>query len=277
LQGVFQAAGSVTRGLVTLPYPRFETRATIALRPSDSSVEVTPRWKVKAQRAARLALDAVGLPQVGGRLDVADAIPVAHGFGSSTADVVATIRAVCSAADSSLDAEDMARLAVESETASDPLMFDHAVLFAQRDGVVLEDFAAHLPPLEVLGFATGAREVGVPTLALPPARYNAEEVEEFEQLRRQLREAIAGADVNGVGRVATASARINQRHLPVDDFEQLARIADRAGAAGLQVAHSGDIAGLLFEPSGPDVEGRVAEAQRLLAASPAKTWRFRIS
>jgi uncharacterized protein involved in propanediol utilization len=63
----------------------------------------------------------------------------------------------------------------------------------------------------------------------------------------------------------------------VDDVEQLVRLADRVGAAGLQVAHSGDIAGLLFDPSVPEVEIRVAEAQRQLAASSAKTWRFRIS
>jgi uncharacterized protein involved in propanediol utilization len=276
LQGVFAGRETLVRGLVTLPYSRYEAEAAIVLVSRDSMIEVEPSWKFKAGRAARLALDAVGLREVSGRLALRGGAPVARGFGSSTSDVVATIRAVCSASGSQLDEHEIATLAVRSEAASDPLMFDRAVLFAQREGVVLEDFGACLPPLHVLGFSTTADGAGVPTLAFPPASYSADEAEDFEQLRLRLRNAVAHGDAIAVGAVATASTRLNQRYLPVENLDRLTRIVDRVGAAGMQVSHSGDIAGLLFDPSAADVELQVGEAERLLAeAGIAETWRFR--
>ena len=264
------------RGLVTLPCSRYEAEATIVLMLRDTMIEVEPAWKFKAGRAARLTLDAVGLREVGGRLVLRGAAPVARGFGSSTSDVVATIGAVCSASGSQLGENEIAALAVQSEAASDPLMFDRAVLFAQRDGVVLEDFGARLPPLDVLGFSTTAHGAGVPTLAFPPASYSADEADVFEQLRLRLRDAIAHGDANAVGAVATASACLNQRHLPVENLDRLTRVVNRVGAAGIQVSHSGDIAGLLFDATAADVELQAGEAEALLAqAGLAETWRFR--
>jgi uncharacterized protein involved in propanediol utilization len=44
----------------------------------------------------------------------------------------------------------------------------------------------------------------------------------------------------------------------------------------LQVAHSGDVAGLLFDPDNDEVERRLEEARVLLAtAGITETWRFR--
>jgi uncharacterized protein involved in propanediol utilization len=275
LQGVFPAGGAVLRGLVTLPCPRFRAEAGVVLQ-SRSRVDVVPTWKLKARFAARTALDALGLEEMGARVVIRSATPVSRGFGSSTSDVVATIRAVCSAAGSQLDEPDIAELAVRSEVASDPLMFDGAVLFAQREGVVLEDFGVPFPALEVLGFSTSGHEAGVSTLDFPPASYTPDEAEELEALRLRLREGLVRADVAALGYVATESARLNQRHLPVSGLEELTRIAHGVGAAGVQVAHSGDVAGLLFDPKEARLEKRLEQARMLLAAAGIpKTWRFR--
>jgi uncharacterized protein involved in propanediol utilization len=274
LQGVFEVNGALVRGLVTLPCPRFEAEAGVVLQPGPR-VDVAPAWKLKARFAARMALDALGLEEMGARLIIRSATPVRRGFGSSTSDVVATIRAVCAAAGSELDEAGIAELAVLSETASDPLMFDGAVLFAQRDGVVLEDFGVPLPALAVVGFSTSPHEAGISTLDFPPARYTPSEAEEFEGLRLRLRDGLARGDVAALGRVATDSARLNQRHLPVPGLPRLIRIAHRAGAAGVQVAHSGDVAGLLFDPEEEAVGRRLERARTLLAgAGITTTWAF---
>jgi uncharacterized protein involved in propanediol utilization len=169
LQGVFSVDGRLVRGLVTLPCSLFEAEVSAVLEPGRRIVGVKPAWKVKARNAARLTLDALGLHEVGAQLIVGGAIPVSRGFGSSTSDVVATVRAICSAVGAELDEAEVAKLAVESEVASDPLMFDRAVLFAQRDGIVLEDFGLPLPALEVLGFSTAGGGMGISTLEFPPA------------------------------------------------------------------------------------------------------------
>jgi uncharacterized protein involved in propanediol utilization len=275
LQGVFTVDGALCRALVTLPCERFETQATVTLEDGRRQVAVTPAWKTKAGRAARVTLDSLGLRQTGARIAVHGEIPVGRGFGSSTSDVLATIRGVAAAAGAVLGEAEFAKLAVESETASDPLMFDRAVLFAQRDGVVLEDFGVRFPLLEVLGFATTAEEAGVSTLEFMPAEYSESEAEAFATLRVRLRESLARRDVRELGLVATESASLNQRHLAVARFGDVLAIADRAGAAGVQVAHSGDVAGLLFDANDREVEARTEEARTLLAAAGFKrTWRF---
>ncbi|WP_162240362.1 hypothetical protein [Nocardia arizonensis] len=49
--------------------------------------------------------------------------------------------------------------------------------------------------------------------------------------------------------MATASARLNQRFLEKPELETLVEIAAEHGAAGVQVAHSGSVAGVLFDPT----------------------------
>jgi uncharacterized protein involved in propanediol utilization len=275
---VFSVDGALVRGLVTLPCPLFESEARIELDCGRPEITVLPAWKLKARRAARHALDALGFGQAGARVTLAGGVPVSRGFGSSTSDVVATVRAVCAAVGGELEDLQVATLAVRSEVASDPLMFDRAVLFAQRDGVLLEDFGVPLPLFEVIGFSTSREEAGISTVAFPPASYSTRETEEFDELRRQLTAGLARGDAHAVASVATASARINQRYLPVPAFHELTRLIPAVDALGLQVAHSGDVAGLLFDRSDADCESRVAEAEQLAAACGiTRTWRFTTS
>ena len=65
--------------------------------------------------------------------------------------------------------------------------------------------------------------------------------------RGALRRALATEDVRLVGRVATASARINERFLPKPNLEILLAECLRNGGCGIQVAHSGTVAGMIFD------------------------------
>ncbi len=84
----------------------------------------------------------------------------------------------------------------------------------------------------------------------------------FQVLRAALRRAVTLEDVELLGRVATASARINQRFLPKPKLEPLLELCRRNGGSGIQVAHSGTVAGLIFDPHRPGVDAAV---QRCLA------------
>jgi uncharacterized protein involved in propanediol utilization len=237
-------------------------------------VTVRPHWKTKAQRAVELTLDALEV-SAAVEIELTSNIAPSRGLGSSTSDVTAAIRATLDAAGRQLPAETVARLAVAAEVASDSVMVDRTVLFAHREGTVIEEFAGGLPALEVLGFSTSGAPGGVDTLEFVPARYTPWEIEAFGALRGLLRHALAHRDVAALGAVATASARLNQRHLPVARFEALEHIADRVGAVGLQIAHSGDVGGLLFDRRDPRLERRIGEAQRRLERSGIGAgWRF---
>jgi uncharacterized protein involved in propanediol utilization len=156
-----------------------------------------------------------------------------------------------------LSREEVGRLAVLAECASDSVMIDdRVVLFAHRDGVVLETLGHRLPPMIVVGCDTAPGAV-VDTLGLQPAEYNDAEVGAFQVLRAALRRAIATDDVALLGRVTTASARINERFLPKPHLDTLLALCGRYRGCGIQVAHSGTVAGIIFDARRPEVEDGV--------------------
>ncbi|MEU7133442.1 GHMP kinase [Streptomyces sp. NPDC046261] len=273
LQGVFlDDAGRRCAGLVTLPMAGPGSDAEFVRRPGTAPevLTVVPAGRTKAARAAALAVTEcarrAGQPPCGGELRLTGDIPVGLGMGSSTSDVIATVRAVADSYGLRLTPGTVARLAVRAELACDPLMLDgRPVLFAQREGRVLEVLGPALPPLVVVGCALGGG-APVDTLSLPVHEPGDSDVRACERLRTRLRRAIATGDVRLLGQVATASARRGQRALGHPEFDALTLIARRVGAAGVQIAHSGAVAGVLFDPAAPGLRHRVRSCLRALDA-----------
>lgn len=265
LQGAWQSpAAEPVPCLVTMPVAEHGSRARF-VRGADERVEVRPAWKVKAAHAARLALDFLGETRAGGVLTVDCRVRAGLGLGSSTSDVVASIRAVCDARGGSIDSRQLARLAVEAEGAIDPIMFDDGVLFAPRQGRVLERWEGGLPGFLVVSVDTDPRGGGVDTLSLPVPRYTAAELAEYHELITRARTAFLERDAAAMAAVATRSAEINQRHLPMRGFGDLLALARQCGCLGLQISHSGTVAGLLFHhAAGPGAAQRVQPALEAL-------------
>ncbi|MET9553712.1 GHMP kinase [Streptomyces sp. NPDC006645] len=272
LQGVFlDRRGRARAGLVTLPIQGPGTRAEFTLRPGTSPGRLTvfPADRAKALRAAALTLAECGArrgrePGRGGELTLSGDVPLGLGMGSSSSDVIATIRAVADAHRLRLPPATIARLAVRAERASDPLMLGgRPLLFAQREGRVLEVLGSALPPAVVVGCVLGGGSP-VDTLSLPAPRHGHEDVVAYERLRDLLRRAVADADTALLGRVSTESARRAQHLREQPEFGLLDRIAGRVGAVGVQIAHSGNVAGLLFDPAAPDLRHRLRRCARAL-------------
>lgn len=266
-QGVVQDdEGRLRRGLVSLPSRIFKSKATF-IPERGGTLKVMPPWRSKAEKAARLALTYLGRDDYGGIINVSSTIPIGWGMGSSTSDVTAAILAVANAFYEELCTEEVAHLAVKAETASDSIMIkERIVLFAQREGRVIEELGNALPPMSVLGFNTDPTGRGVDTLKFSPVHYNSWEIESFRPMVGLLRRAIRTQDAHLVGDVATASACINQRYLPKPHFDRLLDIVESVGAVGLQVAHTGTVAGILFDQKDADLEARAREAQQQVAA-----------
>jgi uncharacterized protein involved in propanediol utilization len=264
LQGAFSDAGKIVRALVTMPYPPRRACAHFVARP-EPAIVVNPADKQKAARAAELTMTYLSW-NGGGELSIASDIPPGLGLGSSTADVVATIRAVAVALGQPLSDEAVGRLAVAAERASDSIMFQTPVLFAHREGRIVERFDAGLPMLRILSIVCGSE---VNTLAHPPARYSLAELGRFDELRDQLRVALRHRDPVALAAVSTESVRINQSHLPFPAYERLEEIGDETGALGIQASHSGAIAGVIFDASDPVIDDRLEAARSAFEESGA--------
>ena len=260
LQGACVHSGSLTPCLVTMPARGIGSTARYSPFPRHA-LQVRPRWKAKAQRAARLTLEHLG-EAASGLLEVEGALQTGIGLGSSTCDVVAAIRAVGAAFDVRLDAQRIAGIAIEAERAADPIMFDNEmVLFAQRRGKMLESYGGWVPPFTVLSLDTDPAGRGVETLSLPPPQYSARELAKLVELIDSLRAAFRWRDAAAVARVATASAQLNQRVLPMRGFADIRGIAERHEALGVQISHSGTLAGILFDDRTPPEGDVIARAR----------------
>jgi uncharacterized protein involved in propanediol utilization len=259
LQGVFEdGEGRLHRGLVTLPLPSQESTVTFWPR-KEGGIRTRPESRTKAARAAELTLGHLGLGGQGGDLTIESAILIGHGYGSSTADVTATIRAVAASAGTTLRQSTVARLAVAAEGASDAIAYqDQAILFAHREGRPIEHFGGEFPPLFVVGFR-GAADQPVDTLGMRRARYDSEEIETFRALRGLAHRSVRLQDPMLLGRVATVSACISQRHLPKAHFDTVLALSQWFGACGVQVAHSGTLIGILLDANAPKAALRAGE------------------
>lgn len=257
LQGVFHDdKGQLRRALVTLQCLDWKSNATFY--PSSGQVDITctpGMWK--ARRAAMLSMTEFSTdrsPVTGGYMEIFSDVPRGIGMGSSTADVTAAIRAIADFHGATPTAEEIGRIAVLAECASDPVMIDdRVVLFSHREGVVLETFGPRLPPMIVVGCDADPGTGTIDTIALPPAVYSAADIDTFRSLRSELRAAVATGDVARLARVATSSALISQRFLPKSAFDFLLDLCERTGGCGVQVAHSGTVAGVIFDSRRDDV------------------------
>ncbi|MBM7487960.1 uncharacterized protein involved in propanediol utilization [Bradyrhizobium sp. USDA 3686] len=292
LQGVFEVAEGrhcrLVRALVSLHMPYADgSVARVTLEPKRTGtflpkagrtgIHVRPAHFSKCEIAARLALDAFGMKNIAASLEVTTFVPESAGLGSSTTGVVATIRAAADAiaiyqgVPLILPPQLQARLAVAAEHACDSLMFDctgTTILFAQRIGKVIRTFNGPLPQMRILGFDTGSG-ASIDTDRLPRARYSRDQIAAFGCALAVLERAIAEQSVDLAGRVATFSAITSetamQNPLRKPKFDELLRIKEGTGSAGIVVAHSGTVAGLIYDPSLPDFELRLQEAYGAVA------------
>lgn len=264
LQGVFRDEDNrLHRGLVTLPFP---PRYSIAVAEPIDGIEVlvSPKHKTKSREAARLVLDENGYSGMGIKLTLNSNIQEGFGLGSSTTDVVATIRATASLLGLQLKVSTIFRLAVRAEAASDGTMFTgNPRLVCPREGTVLERFERRIPEFSLISVNVAPNRP-VDTLAHPPNRYTGDEIKEFGELRKLLRRALENGSLGDLGEIATRSAVINQRYLPQPHFHSLLELSQSTSAFGLQVAHSGRMVGMFLDPRLEKEDKSVEHIQREL-------------
>lgn len=261
IQGAVRVDGEATPCLLSLPRRDRGSSCRLELFEGDR-LEVTPAWKRKALRAAKLTLARYGFPNATGRLSLQCALQPGFGLGASTADVVAAIRAAAAAVGRPLRPQDVAALAVEAEAACDPVMFEQdALLFAPRVGRVLEHWGDWYPDYVVFGCNLRPGGCGVDTLSLSPD-YPSAQLDRYERLFAEARMAFRRRDAAAVAALATESARLNQSRVRLERFDNLLNLADGVGALGVQISHSGVIGGLLLDPFQPVLNRQISAVIR---------------
>lgn len=208
-------------------------------------VTVQPAGKVKSRRLAEAILDRLELPR-SGLLILDSDLPEGKGLASSSADLVATARAIQAAFSLDIGLELLQSLMSDIEP-SDGVMYDGIVAYYHRR-VRLAAYLGPIPPLAIVAVDEGG-EVDTISFNAIPKPFSAADREEYGRLLSEITEAIRRIDLTALGRVATRSSVMNQPLKPKGQLDALIDIAGQIGALGVSVAHSGTYSGILLSPS----------------------------
>ncbi|MDI9888824.1 kinase [Streptomyces sp. HNM0645] len=232
--------------LVTLPVARW-TRAAFRPDPDMGEVVVLPHRKQKARRLARMIVEEAPRP-TGGVLTVNSVIPEGKGLASSSADLVATARAVGQALGLAMPASRIERLLARIEP-TDGVLYPGIVAFHHRT-VRLRAVLGPLPAMTVVGIDEGGAVDTVDFNRIPKP-FTATERHEYARLLDRLAGAVRSRDLAEVGRVATRSALMNQTLKHKWSLERMCEICREVGGLGVAVGHSGTTLGVLLDAADP--------------------------
>jgi L-threonine kinase len=273
LQGALPGPGEVDgegRFLVTLPVARWAT-ARFEPGPPGAGLVVTPAGKTKSAALATALLTELGSPP-DGSLVLHSSIPEGKGLASSSADLVATARAVTAALKRSVPARRLGAMLAAIEP-TDGVLHPGIVAFDHRRGVHLRTLG-RLPALEVVAVDQGG---SVDTVAYNrcAAGFDRLERQRYAGLLARLAAAVAAGDLAAVGTVSTRSAELNQARMPNRNFAALRTICRGVGGLGLVACHSGTMVGVLLDPHDPEYRARLSRAVHLTEDLPGRTHLYR--
>lgn len=238
---------------MTCPIDLF-AHAGVSMRPAPAASVSGADDLPKLRRAALAALDVLRVGAWEIRVEHLSELDTGKGMGSSTADITAVVRAVAAAAGRDVSASEIAGIAASIES-SDGSMFPGIVAAEQSTGRTLAIYDWYpqfdivmLVPAQTLDTASvprGGREVHA---AL------------FDDILTSLSVASKERDGAAFARAASLSAELNQPVVRNVYYDLLSGVSSRLGAAGVVVAHTGTVAGLLFLSEGAGVPGAAVRA-----------------
>ncbi|MEU1025873.1 kinase [Streptomyces sp. NPDC005904] len=241
--------------LVTLPVARW-AMARFELDPHSDTVEVWPAHKKKARRLVHMIMADAARP-AGGVLRIDSMLPEGKGLASSSADLVATARAVGNAL-----AEPMPPRRIESYLAriepTDGVLYPSVVAFHHRS-VRLRARLGSLPSMAVVSIDEGGAVDTVDFNSIPKP-FTAGDKRAYARLLDRVTGAVARRDLAEVGAVATESARMNQVLRHKRSLDPMIRICREVGGLGVVVGHSGTTLGVLLDTAAPDCPHQLAAA-----------------
>lgn len=167
-------------------------------------------------------------------------IDVGKGMGSSTADVLAGIRAVTDAAGERLDGSEEGEIAARVES-SDGSMYPGIAAVNHRTCEMVKAWDWY-PEFAIVMLVPQA---SVDTHSIPFTRQE-ELASEYEILLANMDRAIVERSLSRFAEQSTRSAELNQRFLVNPYSNALSGQLDELGAVGLNVGHTGTVCGLLF-------------------------------
>ncbi len=194
-------------------------------------------------------------------------IPVGKGLSSSTADMVAGVRALAEALSVKLKSDYVSRMLTEVEP-NDGLHFNDTSAYHHTEGRLIANID-WVPPWRILGIDQGG--------VMDTVKFNQRllswteiQMAHYKSMLDTILPALTAHDAARVAGIATESAKAWQSVNPKEDLSAVLDLAERLGADGVINTHSGTYLGLLFaETSSTDTEWLAARVGEVLPGRDA--------
>jgi L-threonine kinase len=202
-------------------------------------------WKTK--EAIKKTLKFLGKKNLGAHFEIDSKIPLGKGMASSTADIGAASLATASALKKEISPQEIIRIALSIEP-TDGTLFNGIVIFDHRNGALFK-FLGKAPDMEILVIDLGGEVDTLEFNKKDLIKINQEREGEIKEALKLVEKGIKRKNPGLIAKGATISAFSNQRILYKPALDRIWKIAQEAGALGINVAHSGTVVGVLAEPS----------------------------
>jgi uncharacterized protein involved in propanediol utilization len=231
--------------LITLPIPVLTSKAIFI--PNETKTIIGYSSYSKAVLACNKLISLINR-KVGGTLYLISNIPRGKGMASSSADLVAAMKAVADGCFIDVNNEIFSTIATEIEP-TDGVMYENVVAYNYKNGSLIESFG-NLPPFELIGMDIGGL---VDTIQFNQQlkTYTRHDQKSFHQAFHLLKTGIQTQNLSSICQASTISAKINEKILPKKYFYEIEKIAATC-QGGVVVAHSGTMIGILLDPDHPN-------------------------
>lgn len=185
-------------------------------------------------------------------INIHSEIPIGKGMASSTADLAATVVATAKYLGKFITEEELAKLCIDIEP-TDSTVFREITLFDHMNGGFIKGYGA-MPNCKVL-LLEGKETID--TVDFHKLDFRDKLKENEENLKKALKlfeKGMEKRDIYSIGKGASISALANQSIIYKEGLEKLCELSYRLGAAGVNVAHSGSVIGIIYEDNKFDKE-----------------------
>lgn len=245
--------------LVSIPIKKFSYAKFLIAKPSFiPEIKIFPATKIKALKMAKLVFDFYSL-EYAGEIHLTSEIPEGKGLASSSADLVATARAIQNYFNLDIPNNILGSLMRLVEP-SNAVMYNEVVSYYYKDCVLHKSLGV-IPKLSILGVDEGGV---VKTLEFnnTPKHYTNADKQQYEFLLSKLEKAIQQNNLLEIGEVATASAILHQKHKQNRNINLLIDINNKVKGLGVVIAHSGTYIGILFDQQSLSMQEQIVEAKK---------------
>lgn len=232
--------------LITFPIKQFSESEFVTLPEKDELI-VYPSNKLKSRQLAIKILKFFDKP-LGGYLKLTSDLQQGKGLASSTADMIATSRAIEDCFDVNIPVILLEQFIREIEP-SDGIMYPGVVVYYQKE-VRLGQCIGNCPSLTVLALDE-IGEVDTINFNQIDKPFNYTDKLEYQELLNKAILAFKNNNLKLLGEVTTKSAILNQKLLHKKTLDTMLRICRKINGLGIVTAHSGAYMGILISNTDP--------------------------